>query len=180
MPRRWSAPCLCALACAALPACGPLPWSGGGRIPDRTPESVAERYDAMCPVALRVHPLTRLELPDDGPVRLALHVELLDRYDEGVRWLGDLHVELLRAGSEGGGGGETAGVRELVYDKPLTNPGENNQAWDRVTRTYTIFLADLPEWARSPEARVPIRVVFTFIAADGTPRSLEAGGTARR
>lgn len=160
------------LPLALLPACGPT-YS----LPREAPRSIVEAYAFMAPASVRIHPLTRLETDDQGRWRLACHLELLDRADHGIKWLGSVRIELLRPESA------SSATRELIYDHDLSSPEANARAYDWITRTYVILLAEPPQWALDADrgdAALSLRVIFSFLAPDGSTTSLESTFTLRR
>lgn len=120
----------------------------------------AADLDALLPVKVRVHALTRLErTPVDAlgrePWQIACHVELRDAFGHTTKGLGRLRVELYRPQSDRAGGPET---QDAVWNIDLRDARENAVVYDDlVTRTYTVYLASLPvwlhEWADKAEVR---------------------------
>lgn len=125
------------LAATLLPACAVSPKPTGA---DRASAS-SLRALAFEPVAIRVHPLTRLTQDPGAATRsVDLYFELLDRFDHGVKGLGTLTVEL-RAASVGG---QREPFQLRTWTVSLADPASSSNAFDRVTRTYHITLADVP------------------------------------
>lgn len=131
-------------ALAAVPSCGIERKGGasGGRGPV---SRAAEGESPFAPVQLVVHPLTRLvRNTDTGDERVELHLELRDRWEDSVKWLGDAVIELFRETppiANAAAGGEQ--VKRWRVE--LTDADANVKAYDRVTRTYRLTLVDLPQ-----------------------------------
>src|SRR5262245_58685520 len=86
------------------------------------PAAGSEAVAPFGPVAMRIHPLTHIDVAarnKDGSVpdrtRIVLHLELRDRSGDSVKALGNLMVELLKPGSGVFPGMET---HELTWDVP--------------------------------------------------------------
>lgn len=157
---------------ALLTACAG-PGGGAGETPVR---SVAEAYGAMMPATLRIHPLSRLEQDSSGAWRIACHLELLDAAGHGVKWLGSVRVELLRPNGE-------TGTRQAVYEQDLSAPAANARAFDWVTRTYVVLLADLPAWSTDTapgDTAAALRAEFSFPGPDGAPVTIQDTHVIRR
>jgi len=96
----------------------------------------------FAPTSLRVHPLTHVELDEDGRPVLVCHVEFADRWGDVVKATGMLRVEVVRVGEDV----ESAGV---AWEIDLSDLETNVQRFDPVTRTYRLHLGGLGEWARA-------------------------------
>lgn len=86
--------------------------------------------DMFAPVALRLHPLTRI-LPD----QLEARVELMDQMDDVTKGVGQLTLELYRY--------ELASINHrgtLVqrWQADLSTLQANEKYWDAITRTYVV------------------------------------------
>jgi len=116
---------------------------------------VGARSSVFAPVTLRIHPLTRFFPPGETPDgRIELYLELLDRWNDPTKALGDFVVELYAPGD---GGSERQVQR---WNIPLRDPDENAGVFDRVTRSYHLTLADVPGEVRS-DRQLAVRVRFT-------------------
>jgi len=119
------------------------------------------------PSVMRVHPLTHTETRADGEAVMVLHVELKDPWGDTVKGIGQVQVQLRRAGST-----STIGDRGTRWDIDLREIEENISYFDSATRTYRIVLGGLPAWldesvqAGTPEA-ARLRVLFRTAKADG-------------
>ncbi len=115
--------------------------------------STSADHNALLPVRVRIHPLTRLErspdaaaatAPDATAWQIACHIELSDAYGHTTKGLGRLRIELYRPRSDRADGPET---QDAVWNIDLRDPKENAGVYDDlVTRTYTVYLASLPRW----------------------------------
>lgn len=132
-----------ALLVLIVPSCGIE--RKGGSTTGRGPVSWASDAESpFAPVQLVIHPLTRVVRDQaTGEERIELHLELQDRWDDSVKWLGDAVLELFRETppiANASVGNEQ--VKRWTIN--LTNPDENVKAYDRVTRTYRLTLVGLP------------------------------------
>lgn len=141
---------------------------------------------AFAPVALRVHPLTHVDLAPGQDAMVVLHLEMKDAYGDVVKGVGLLRVDLFRPGGEGEGA--EPGVSWEVAD--MLEPAANSRRFDVATRTYRVALR-APDWVRAwceaaraqsagsaggaggpgsaVEARpLAMRVAFETVRADGT------------
>lgn len=91
------------------------------------------------PVALRLHPLTRIVSRQDNHLRIDAHIELRDAAGDEVKGAGLLVIELVRGGGPIMTGGSSPYV--LRWQTDLSDPAENNRSYDRVTRTYRFELS---------------------------------------
>lgn len=173
--------------CAALGCAG---HDGPGYTPgvvegsDQSAQSaVAEVYRALAPVAVRLHPLTRLERTADGGVCVVVHVELIDRYDQSGRWPGTLRVSLLRPATAPSGDVRARGVPggeslDMSFTADLRNGEAHAAAYDWVTRTYVVRRCDMPAWiadvesGRGPDQWVTVTASFRHTDFQGNSRSV--------
>ncbi len=124
-----------------LPSCGIERKGGTGRGPI---SHAAEHESPFAPAQLVIHPLTRLvKDPATNEERVELHLELRDRWDDSVKWLGDAVLELFRE-SPPIANASVGNEQIKRWTINLTNPDENVKAYDRVTRTYRLTLVGLP------------------------------------
>jgi len=125
----------------------------------------------FAPTALRIHPLTHIdpgweregEAPENA--QLILHFELLDRYGDSVKGLGNVHVELYRPGGVLPG----TETQELAWDVEGMNlPEANTKRFDMATRTYRVPLV-APTWIADTAQKefIKIRVTMRTPGADG-------------
>lgn len=139
-----------AAACGALPKRPDLPTGG----------------DPFAPTSVRIHPLTHTDgaAPGLAPGQsmVLLHFELRDAYADSVKALGEVKVELYKAGE-----GVTPGIESqtLTWDiHDLANPETNTARFDPATRTYRVPLI-APDWvakdATGRRSRLTLRLVFT-------------------
>jgi hypothetical protein len=117
----------------------------GGATGGRGPISHAgEQESPFVPVQLVVHPLTRVVRGTAaGDDRVELHLELRDRWEDSVKWLGDVVIELFRE-SPPIANASSGGEQVKRWKVELTDAEANVKAYDRVTRTYRLTLVDLP------------------------------------
>ncbi len=179
-----------ALGAAALAGCG---GKGAGRAGDVLPADFVTwnpDRESFQPARIRIHPLTRVTREagkgtSDGAEVLICHIELRDRFDQVVKCLGLVQVELVAADTQGRP--KSAGDEpERVWQVDLRDPMHNAAAFDDiVTRTYALHLGALPpELARladSPDAgkdspdrpSYALRVRFLFKDSAGEGRQLD-------
>ncbi len=143
-------PLLAALACATLCAPAACIKPKGGFAGDAPVQRA--RYPFL-PERIEIHPLTRLYTdPITDEIRIEAHVELFDDQGDQVKGAGDLLLELYEeTGPVDGLGGERQVERWLLN---LSDPVENAQAYDRVTRTYRATLTGLPDRVRDSDTLV--------------------------
>lgn len=162
----------CAIALAlillsALPVSCGLHSKGQGGAGEAARTASIEVACPFAPVALVVHPLTRVvKGPQDAAARLEVYIELRDRFGDEVKGLGDLAVELLEDGGPIAGVGQQRQLALWRFD--LNDLEANDRAYDPITRTYRIDLANAPEGAASAPngagGRVLIRATLTVPA----------------
>jgi hypothetical protein len=158
-----------AIACAALAS---LAACGLGAKPSAAARSVGSGTHAAAfePIELRIHPLTRLRNTDSGR-SVDLYFELLDRFGHGVKSLGTLTVELRATGV----GGQREPFQVRTWTVEMVDPAASSAAFDRVTRTYHVTLADVPTGDAGSSVRVRFRtgrgrdVTGTFALANPGP-----------
>ena len=151
---RWS---LVVLLLLEVAGCAPkgTPVDADDR---RVDESAAEQHEVWpvwfpCAVDIRVHPASRY-VKEREALRLEARIELLDAFNEPVKDVGKLVVELRLLDSNG----------QLILDKDgrqrgfrwsfdLTTKAAQEQHWDPIARAYVLPLnikrsedADLPEY----------------------------------
>lgn len=170
----------------AGPGIEPVAGSGAGTSPNAADGSTEELDAATSGVRLVVHPLTRVGTDSEGKPALIVHLEVRDAFDQSVKALGVVHVDLLKSGGSGVEREWVVDVRDaktnaLMYD-------------DLVTRTYTLPLGGVPQWvltwsARSPEdgaggsggAAAPmVRARLVTVDDQGRTRELKASGRVGR
>jgi hypothetical protein len=179
-----------ALGAAALAGCGN---KGAGRAGDVLPADFVSwdpDRESFQPARIRIHPLTRITREaggagKDGAEVLICHVELRDRFDQVVKCLGLVQVELVAADAQGRPRSESA-APERVWQVDLRDPSHNAAAFDDiVTRTYALHLgalppalarlADTPDLGKdSPDRPLyALRVRFLFKDTAGESRQLD-------
>jgi hypothetical protein len=145
----------------------------------------------FAPVALRIHPLTHVDLRPDrragqtpAPV-VVLHLELRDAYGDTVKGLGRLQVQLYRPASTVNTPPETPGLetQALKWDIPeMLEPDQNASRFDPATRTYRIQL-EAPTWVRDmlEDPRAGSRgTAWLKVRCLYTMRSTESAGASDR
>jgi len=144
--------CAVGLALAMASGCGVTPKPiGVSRAP--ATGAVATAFE---PTELRIHPLTRLREDPGVPGRsVDLYFELIDRWGHGVKGLGVLTVEL-RAVSAGG---QRDPFQLRTWTVAMSDPAQSSAAFDRVTRTYHLTLADVPSGSSASDLKVRFRTI---------------------
>jgi len=104
-----------------------------------------------------IHPLTRVVREADGALRIDAHFELLDRFGESVRDLGEVTFEA-RGGSAG-----AEGAPQAVWRKDLRAPEASAAQFDRITRMYVATLTGGSEEALGT-GRTVLSVRFTTLS----------------
>lgn len=176
------APALSLAGCQTRPS---IP-ADAGDVP-LAPETALAALQAIQPATLRIHPLSRLERgpdpaapasaaddsnpPPGAALRIAVHLELLDRFEQGVKGLGRATIILRDARDAGSPAHEP-----LTYVRDLSDPQANADAFDWVTRCYVIACGGLPEWAvdAARKGRLRIDAAFSAVRPSGARDRLEA------
>ncbi len=133
----------------------------------RTPDVVDPRVAAsevrtpFAPRVIRIHPLTQIARDEQGEPVIALHIEMLDAWGDGVKGVGTLIVFVVGAGE---------GRR---WDVDLLDLTTNAAAYDPATRTYRLQLGGLPDWLRVRDGRPAARLEVRFQTPDETGRVVE-------
>lgn len=136
-----------------LPSCG-IEQKGGVRPPSpaRGTEGGGASSYPFSPVAIVIHPLTRLVVDRDSRTRIDAHIEFRDAAGDEVKGAGRLVLELYReSGPVTGMGGREQLLR---WETDLTDARANSNAYDRVTRTYRFELTGVPANAASGRSLV--------------------------
>lgn len=113
-------------------------FSDDATSPPKAPLDPANPFRAT---AIRVHPLTQIVPGSDGSPEIICHLELLDRWGDSTKSLGDLTIRLF--GPKPGSAGD---VEVSRWDLDLTNLDDNAALFDPATRTYRLQLAGGPAW----------------------------------
>lgn len=139
---------LTTLLAAVLLAIAPMGCASASR-----PRRTGDASSAFTPAAIRIHPLTHIELAPADPESLAastgdrstliLHLEVTDAWADTIKALGSLRVDLFRPGPGVAPGIETQTLAWDVTD--LQDPDSNSRRFDRATRTYRLPLRG-PVW----------------------------------
>jgi hypothetical protein len=150
---------------AILPACSSAPRRA--RHIDTPPGGGS---CAFAPVAILVHPLSRLVIQPGKEPRIDAHIEMRDAAGDEVKGAGKLVLELHR----GSGAFTGAGMRQpaLRWETDLADAQENSRAFDRVTRTYRFELTGIAETIGT-EGGLRLRAVLT--TGDGRELADEMG-----
>lgn len=163
MNTSWPLTVLLVPTVIALASCGIKPKGAGAQPPTRVgaeapPVEGSEAW-VFAPARVRLHPLTRLEsAPRTENRAIEAHVELNDRWGHNTKGLGVFVFELYRDALEGNGA--NPGQEQInLWNLDLTDPEENAQAFDRVTRTYRATLTGVAE-AASRTAGLTLRVTY--------------------
>jgi hypothetical protein len=104
------------------------------------------RDNPFVPRSIRIFPLTRLDMDERGRAIIVCHVEMKDRWGDGVKSAGTLEVQLYR--SEG-----ASDVQESRWSVDLNDLDLNAALYDPASRTYRVQLGDLPAWVAAMAAR---------------------------
>lgn len=120
---------------------------------------------------MRIYPLTRVDATSGGDPVIVLSLEMMDRWGDTVKAVGDLTVRVWPSRSVGGGSDAE------TWEVSLWDPEANAGYFDPASRTYRIPLTDPPGWITSGEgpsrdARVQIEAVLRTPAVGGEQRSL--------
>jgi hypothetical protein len=117
------------------------------------------------PETIRIHPLTRIDTnPETGAPQVDVYFELRDRWNHGVKALGQVVLELYE--TPGPGSATRGGPLQLrVWKVDLTDPDANAIPYDRVTRTYHISLAGVPTGLPA-DRDLELRVRFTTLSGE--------------
>jgi hypothetical protein len=119
------------------------------------------------PERIEIHPLTRVATDAAGRPIIICHVELRDRFEQNIKALGAMRVELYGRAAAGDDRQHDAvppptptapGAdnpvqpaqtlrQQLVWNIDLTDPDTNALFYDDlITRTYTLTLGGIPDW----------------------------------
>ncbi len=173
---------MCLSIVAACMACVPgcatpeEPWKTG--LWNKTPPDYP-----FVPNRVLVHPLTRAAESRDGDWRLRVHFLFLDAWEDQVKGLGRVQVQLIADGAIDGERINPVAWQEINLNDLATNRSH----YDNVTRTYVLEVPQsaMPEWLplalseleaarqeggvayRSFAGRLTIRVVYRATMADG-------------
>lgn len=110
------------------------------------------------PVAMRVHPASRLVLEEGtGQAFVEARIEFTDSQDDTSKAVGVMRFDLLVAGLP-----PDASNPVLSWELPLQTMEENALHYDGVTRTY-LFRLSLGAWSSSPD----VTLIATFESVDG-------------
>lgn len=137
--------------------------------PSRSGPLPAAQIGALMPERIEIHPLTRVATDAAGRPIIICHVELRDRFEQNIKALGTMRVELYGRAATGDDrqndsvqrptpappGADTPTPvqpaqtlrQQLVWDIDLTDPDTNALFYDDlITRTYTLTLGGVPDW----------------------------------
>ncbi len=117
------APALALAIAGCTPAPGPGPATGT--------TGVAAGDWPFVPEEVRIHPLTRLVEPADGPTYVEARIELLDFRGDGTKGIGLIELGLF---DERGATGTRRSID--TWRRDLGDLDENAAGFDPVTRTY--------------------------------------------
>jgi hypothetical protein len=136
----------CVVAC---PGCS-------SRGPTLTPSDGAGRF---APVGLSIHPISHVQLREDGTARVEAAIELVDADGFSVRGTGTLTLEFHQGGRHG-----EAIMSRHQWSRNLNDPTINARQFDSMTRTYLVPL----ELAADSMPRSP-HLTATLYRAGGEP-----------
>ncbi|MBL8745925.1 MAG: hypothetical protein JNK58_06160 [Phycisphaerae bacterium] len=122
------------------------------------------------PVAIVVHPLSRLVMAEGKEPRIDAHIELRDAAGDEVKGVGRLVLELFRGSGPFMGGGSRQQV--LRWETDLSDLAENDRSFDRVTRTYRFELTGLPA---TVDEKSGLRLRAELTTEDGREMTDEIG-----
>lgn len=167
---------------ALLAGCG----SGPGRDWKSELWQDVEPSYPFLPVRVLVHPLTRAGLDASGGRTLRVHFVFLDAWNDSVKTVGRVQVQLFASGRWQG-----EAIEPVAWDEiNLSDLEANQRHYDPITRTYVLevgeeamppwlpgALADLERVAEQPDepvrsraGRLTLRVVFMLETAGGSER----------
>lgn len=118
---------------------------GGCDIAPKAPARPSSGVQVSWPFAperIEVHPLSRLVTVGGQSGRIEAHILMRDRFGDDTKGLGELLLELY--GDEGPVTGVGEARQLMVWRFDLANLESNDEAYDNVTRTYRLNLADVP------------------------------------
>jgi len=136
---------------------------------EKRPAFSGSGMDMFTPVALRIHPLSRVATAG-AAVRLQARLEFSDQMGDVGKGVGRIDLQLfeyqtLAPGHQG---------RPLgSWTIPLDAPAANHAHWDAITRTY---LCDIPLADGLPQARYVLRAGFTLPNGDRLKDEAVLGG----
>lgn len=168
--------CLALLAGPSGCAAPKRPWTNG--LWTQSPPDYP-----FVPDRVLVHPLTRASTTRDDQWRLRVHFFFLDAWDDQVKGLGAVQVQLFAEGEFEGGRIEPVAWEEIDLNDLTTN----RRHYDHVTRTYVLEVPQeaMPQWLpqalealevaqadgdvayRSFAGRLTVRVVYRATMANG-------------
>lgn len=134
---------------------------GGCGVAPKGPARPAGQSAASWPFAperIEVHPLSRLVTTRGETGRIESHILMRDRFGDDTKGLGELLLELYSDEGPVTGVGEARQI--MVWRFDLANLQANDDAYDNVTRTYRLDLADVPASAAGRD-RATLRATLT-------------------
>ena len=134
----------------------------------RKPPLSGSGMDMFAPVAMRIHPLSRVAIEDQA-ARLQARLELTDQMGDVTKGIGRVvlalfEYQLLLPGHRGPHVG--------TWTVDLTTPEANRARWDAITRTYLIEVP-LPAGSVKPKMRYVLAATLTEPNGTTLPDTLE-------
>ena len=99
-------------------------------------ELTGSGMDMFGPTTMRIHPLTRIVLPEPKS-ELEVRIELSDQMGDVGKGVGTLYFELFDYEIAALG---HKGPRVTLWNSDISTPALNKQYWDPITRTYLFHL----------------------------------------
>jgi hypothetical protein len=160
-----------ALAVASLaPGCQVRPRAGlGGRAGPG-----GDIAAPFAPDAIRLHPLTRVDRDSAGLPMLVVYMDVRDSWDDPVKAIGMLEVQLYRPAS---GPASNMDEQELTWNLDLSDLELNSKLYDPVTHMYRLPLLEAPEWIIPEQGRdaprLRLRAILNTYGPRGEARQLD-------
>lgn len=168
--RAWpAAACAAAVCCLSAVSVGGCGWDPYRSLPSSTgaddpaPSAAAQ---ALSPRTLVISPLTSIRRSETAEDQLVVHLAILDGFNQPVKALGTVMIELtrpVRHADDGSPiGGEDATTR---WEIDLRDPEVNAAAFDGfVTKTYALRLGGLPGGETAPTGGwATVKATFTVV-----------------
>ena len=144
-----------AAVCWSLHGCAP---DGARTTGTNVSGSEVIREWPFWPVAMRVHPASRLVLEQDtGQAFIEARIEFTDAYDDTSKAVGVMKFDLMVAGLPA-----DASNPVLSWELPIDTVEQNSFHYDGVTRTY-LFRLSVGQWSTSPD----VTLIASFESVDG-------------
>jgi hypothetical protein len=128
----------------------------------------------FAPAAIRLHPLTRVDRDSAGQPMLVVYMDIRDAWDDPVKAIGMLEIQLYRPAA---GPGPGMDEQELLWNLDLADLELNGKLYDPVTHMYRLPLLEAPEWIMPEQGRdaprMRLRALLNTFGPSSEPRQLE-------